>query len=215
MTATDISSATAAPAAPDPACLQGSKVTCTIGCNTQNNAIAFPCCKYYMHIPCVNKCLEYLRKTAIKYSKLFRPLCPHYKRDWIHWKDWYRFITCTPKSYDFPGLVYIPVHTYIMQYIPGTYIPDPTRAKQWLVGYLDITESYDGWLVGYMKITITDKKCRVSGYAPSLWRETIPLVQIRRCDSRFNNLNFFEILVESAGFLVNRFPFNDRSFPRS
>lgn len=150
MTATDISSATAAPAAPDPACLQGSKVTCTIGCNTQNNAIAFPCCKYYMHIPCVNKCLEYLRKTAIKYSKLFRPLCPHYKRDWIHWKDWYRFITCTPKSYDFPGLVYIPVHTYIMQYIPGTYIPDPTRAKQWLVGYLDITESYDGWLVGYI-----------------------------------------------------------------
>ena len=147
-----------------------------------------------MHIPCVNKCLEYLRKTAIKYSKLFRPLCPHCKRDLIHWKDWYRFITCTPKSYDFPGLVYIPVHTYIMQYIPGTYIPDPTRAKQWLVEYLDITESYDGWLVGYMKITITDKKCWVSGYAPSLWRETIPLVQIRRCDSRFNNLNKFEIL---------------------
>ena len=100
-TATGTSDTTAAVNVPDHVRPQGAKIICPI-CDVSPNIISLPCCKYYMCIICINTNLEHQRRTAIKCSKPFKPSCPQCRKDVSLWRDWYRFVTCNPKSDNFP-----------------------------------------------------------------------------------------------------------------
>ena len=101
VSATRTSDTTAAVNVPDHVRPQAAKITCPI-CDVSQNNISLPCCKYYMCIICINKNVEQQRKTAIQCSKPFKPSCPQCRSDVSLWSDWYRFVTCNPKSDNFP-----------------------------------------------------------------------------------------------------------------